>query len=141
MYAIIPTHVSIEERRTSFKSCFNDEYELSDDNDEFDSAAAALAAVQDVVFEANEYEEDVVSAESGIIAIVFTARNSNIMTANTVIGGIEWLISRVVKRQFWEASTERERLRCFWPASLPPEKNRPRKLYRIMFSRFLEKRR
>jgi hypothetical protein len=70
LYAIIPTHVSIDERSTSFKSCFNDEYELSDDNDEFDSAAAALAAVQDVVFEANEYAEDVVSTESGIIDIV-----------------------------------------------------------------------
>jgi hypothetical protein len=44
--------VSIDERSTSFKSCFNDE--LSDDNDEFDSAAAALAAVHDVVLEANE---------------------------------------------------------------------------------------
>jgi hypothetical protein len=43
--------VSIDERSTSFKSCFNDE--LSDDNDEFDSAAA-LAAVHDVVLEANE---------------------------------------------------------------------------------------
>lgn len=68
----MPTHVSRDERSTSFKSCFNDEL---DDNDD-DSAVA-----MHVAFEAHEEEEEVDSARSGIIDIAPTTVEITVTTS------------------------------------------------------------